>query len=177
MSKRDEFEIKNTEKKLLLIMKTLKKSFDTDQIALALEDAMVETFVQIGNQWDSGGNLTAYTLKKKKSYKSWTNKPKTLDTKIKIEGRPGVSTGKMEEQLRNPNSAAYAGSTVNGNRMTIKIKVDQTINREKTRNYAGYFDKQKGLIPSKKAVQNIVRLELEDFLKQNLKKKAKFKGN
>ena len=177
MSKRDSFEIKNTEKKLLLIMKTLKKSFDTDQIALALEDAMVETFVQIGNQWDSGGNLTAYTLKKKKSYKSWTNKPKTLDTKIKIEGRPGVSTGKMEEQLRNPNSAAYKGSRVNGNEMKIRIKVDQVINRKKTRNYAGYFDKQKGLIPSKKAVQNIVRLELEDFLKRNLKKKAKFKGN
>ena len=61
--------------------------------------------------------------------------------------------------------------------MKIRIKVDQVINRKKTRNYAGYFDREKGLIPSKRAVQNIVRLELEDFLKRNLKKKAKFKGN
>ena len=177
MSKRDSFEIKNTEKKLLLIMKTLEKSFKKDQIAVALDDALFETLIQIGKQWDVGGNLIGYTLKRKQSYKKWTNKAITEETKIKIEGRPGVSTGKMEEQLRNPNSAAYKGSRVNGNEMKIRIKVDQVINRKKTRNYAGYFDREKGLIPSKRAVQNIVRLELEDFLKQNLKKKAKFKGN
>jgi hypothetical protein len=177
MSKRDSFEIKNTQKKLLLIMKTLKKSFSKDQISFALDEAMFETLIQIGKQWNVGGNLVGYTLKKKKSYKLWTNKAITEETKIKIEGRPGVSTGKMEELLKNPNSSAFKGSMVRGNTMKIRVKVDQVINRKKTRNYAGYFDREKGLIPSKRAVQNIVRLELEDFLKENLKKKAKFKGN